>query len=142
MKNLSKISKTICFSLLIAVTVMLSSCSKKMVFASSSVVPAAIGSVKTKTDKNKNTSIQVKVSNLAPASRLSPPKNTYVVWMVIENGSTKNIGQLKTTSRLTSKKLKASLETLTPFQPIRFFITAEDEGDTEYPGSGFVLETK
>ena len=62
-----------------------SSCSKKMSFLSSRVVPAAVGSVKIKSDKNKNHTVAISVNNLAPASQLTPPKKTYVVWIITEN---------------------------------------------------------
>lgn len=141
MKTIHSITKTTFFLLATTVLVMLSSCSKKMMFSSSNVVPAAVGSVKVKTDKNKNHSIQVKVTHLAPASKLSPPKSTYVVWMVTENNGTKNIGQLKSSGSLLSKALKGSLSTVTSFDPRNFFITAEDDGDTQYPGPTTVLTT-
>ena len=45
------------------------SCAKKMTFGTSSVVPAAEGSVKVKSDKNKNTTIDLKVERLADPKR-------------------------------------------------------------------------
>ena len=114
---------------------------KKMMFASSSVVPAATGSVKIKTDNNKNHTIEVSVTNLASADKLSPPKNIYVVWMITENNGTKNIGQLNSSSGFLSKTMKASLKTVTSFNPTSFFITAEDNGDIQYPQSSTVLTT-
>lgn len=110
-------------------------------FGSSSVVPAAVGSVKIKSDKNKNHTIEISVNNLAPSEKLTPPKNTYVVWMVTESNGTKNLGQLKSSSGLLSSGLKASLKTVTSFQPASFFITAEDNGDVQYPASFVVLTT-
>ena len=124
-----------------AFVIIISSCSKKMMFGSSSVVPAAVGSVKVKTDKNKNHTVQVSVTHLAPASKLSPPKNTYVVWMVTESSGTKNIGQLNSSGSFLSKALKGSLKTVTSFNPSSFFITAEENGNVQYPGSPIVLST-
>lgn len=142
MKRINLLSGMSWFVLAVALLFMFSSCAKKMVFASSSVVPAAVGSVKVKTDKNKNHSIHVKVTHLAPASKLSPPGNTYIVWMVTENSGTKNIGQLKSSGSLLSKTLKASLSTVTSFNPSSFFITAEDNGNVQYPGTQMVLSTR
>ena len=51
-----------------------------MHFSTSSVVPAARGSVKVKNDDNGNYSVAVKVTHLAPADRLTPPKKGYFVW--------------------------------------------------------------
>ena len=122
--------------------VLISACSKKMTFGNSAIVPVAVGSVKLKTDKKKNHTVQVSVTNLAPASKLSPPKNTYVVWMVSEGNGTKNIGQLSSSGSLLSKKLKGSLKTVTSFNPSSFFITAEDNGSVQYPGTPIVLSTQ
>lgn len=139
MKKLSKqASVALTF---VVLTIMFSSCAKKMMFSSSSVVPAAAGSVKIKSDKNKNHSIDVSITNLAPASKLTPPQNTYVVWMVTENNGAKNIGQLKSSSSMFSKAFKATLKTVTAFYPTSFFVTAENNGDIQYPGSILVLTT-
>jgi hypothetical protein len=119
----------------------LSSCAKKLTFGTSSIVPAAEGSVKIKSDKNKNTSIDLSVDRLADPSRLNPPKKTYVVWMETESNGTKNIGSLNTSSGLLSGKMKSSLKTVTPFKPTGFFITAEDDATTQYANGQVVLRT-
>lgn len=110
-------------------------------FTSSDIVPAAVGSVKIKSDNNKNQTIEVNVKHLAPSSKLSPPQNTYVVWMMTERNGTQNIGQLNSSSSLLSKTLKASLKTVTSYNPTSFFITAEDNGNVQYPASMVVLST-
>jgi hypothetical protein len=129
------------FVLLIAAVLLLSSCARKMSFGISQQQPAAQGQVKLKKDDNKNTTVGVSVLNLAPAERLSPARNLYVVWMVTDDNQTKNIGQLKSSTGFLSKKLKASLNTITPFTPVRFFITAEDDGSIQYPGLPVILTT-
>jgi len=113
-----------------------------MVFSTSSVTPAAVGSVKINTDDNKNHTIEVDVINLAPVDQLTPPKKTYVVWMVADNNETQNIGQLKSSSGFLTKAFKASLNTVTSIKPVSFFITAEDEGNVKYPGTMLVLRTQ
>ncbi len=119
----------------------LASCSKKISFQTSSVVPSAEGSVKVKKDNNNNYSIDLNVIRLADPKRLEPSKSTYVVWIeTAENGS-KNIGSLNTSSSLFSKTLKSSLKTVSPFKPVSLFITAEDNTDIQYPGSQVVLRT-
>lgn len=122
-------------------TYLLQSCSKKITFATSSVVPAAEGSVKVKEDKNNNYSIELKVIRLADAQRLDPPRQLYIVWMETEQNGTKNIGQLKTSSSMLSKTLKSSMKTVSAFQPKAIFITAEDNADVQYPGGQVVLRT-
>ena len=130
---------------LIAVTFFLvfslASCSKKISFQTSSVVPAAQGSVKVKKDDNNNYSIDLNVIRLADPKRLEPSKSTYVVWIETEQNGSKNIGSLNTSSSFFSKTLKSSLKTVSPFKPVSLFITAEDNADIQYPGTQVVLRT-
>lgn len=119
----------------------LSACSKKISFLTSSVVPAARGYVNIKTDKNKNNAIEVHLTELAEVQRLQPARQTYVVWMLTDQDVTKNIGQIKSSSGMMSKQLKASFETVSSFKPIKIFITAEDNADIQYPGNQIILET-
>lgn len=129
------------FVFLLAIIV-LSSCGvTKYNFSTSSVVPAAEGSIKVKKDGNGNYKIDLNVIRLAEAKRLSPAKETYVVWMDTEHDGRKNIGQLKTSSGFLSKALKSSLITVTPFKPSGFLITAEDDGTIQYPTGTVVLQT-
>jgi hypothetical protein len=122
-------------SLLIFLTVV--SCAKKIMFQTSSVVPAARGEVAVKKDKNNNFRVLVELSYLAEPDRLSPAKNTYVVWMVSdENDTPINLGQIVSTS-----KLNVKFETVTSSKPKRIFVTAENDASTQYPGNMLVLET-
>lgn len=120
----------------------LTSCAKKVVFPESSMVPAAQGRVKVKKDKNNNYALSVRVENLPKPENLTPAHEDYVVWMETQNGSVKNIGRLVSSSGMFSKKMRASLETVSPFQPARVFITAEDNAGVQYPGGDVVLRTK
>lgn len=128
--------------LIISVVFLASSCTSKMHFSTSTVVPAAKGLVKVKKDKNNNYSIQLQVTNLAEAERLTPPKKVYVVWMVTKEKHTKNIGQLVSSSGMFSKSLKASLKTVSSFKPKSFFVTAEDDGNVQRPGTPVLLVTQ
>lgn len=128
-------------ALIFLLVLSLASCSRKISFQTSSVVPAAEGSVKVKKDKNNNYSIDLNVIRLADPKRLEPSKSTYVVWIeTAENGS-KNIGSLNTSSSMFSKTLKSSLKAVSPFKPESLFITAEDNADIQYPGTQVVLRT-
>jgi hypothetical protein len=127
---------------LIALVFLTQSCARRISFETSTVVPAAEGSVKIKKDKNKNYTIDLRVIRLAEPENLQPPKKTYIVWMETEQTGTKNIGRLNTSSGLLSRTLKSSLKTVTPFTPSRFFITAEDYGDPTNPGMPVVLTTR
>jgi hypothetical protein len=117
------------------------SCAKKMAFLSSSIVPAAQGSVKVKTDNNKNYAIQIEIDNLADPSRLTPPREIYVVWMDTSQETAKKLGQIKTSSSMFSKNLKASFETVSSVKPVKIFITAENDPNVLNPDWEVVLST-
>lgn len=116
------------------------SCSQKVPFLISSVVPSAQGYVKIKKDKNRNYVIDLNVIRLVEPARLTPPKQGYIVWMETANSGVKNIGQLRTSTGMMSKTLKSSLTTVTPFKPTGFFITGEDDLMTQF-SSSVVLST-
>jgi hypothetical protein len=119
-----------------------SPCAAQADFLVSPVLPAARGSVTVTKDKYNNYVMRILLTNLSEAGRLTPPKNTYVVWMVTEQDSARNIGQIRTSVSLLSKKLKASFETKSSFKPVRIFITAEYDPNLQYPASKVVLTTK
>ena len=107
---------------------LLTSCASTAKFPVSSSVPAADITAKKKQDKNKNYVIELTAHNLAEPSRLNPPKNNYSVWIITSDGVTKNLGQL------TNKNAKkATLKTTTPFNVKEIFITAEEQGNLNYP---------
>jgi hypothetical protein len=83
----------------------------------------------------------LQVTHLTNPSRLQPSKNAYVVWMETENNGIKNIGQLRTSTGVFSNTSKGSLTTVTSFTPRKFFITAEDRADIQFPGTQTVLTT-
>lgn len=127
------------FTLLFLISVQ--SQAKKFWFQTSPVVPAARGYVKVNKDHNNNFHIQISISDLSEVHRLQPAKESYVVWMVTDQETTKNIGQLNSSKGLLSKNLKAKFETVSSFNPVKIFITAEDNADTQYPGMTDVLTT-
>jgi hypothetical protein len=131
------------FTIVVAALVVLylSSCARKISFQSSSIVPAARGDVKVKKDNNNNYNIQISLSDLAEPKRLQPSKSTYVVWMETASNTTKNIGQINSSTGFLSGKLKASFETVSSTKPTKIFLTAEDDASIQYPGSQVVLST-
>jgi hypothetical protein len=140
--RLNNLKKNILLGFLtIVIVVLFNSCATSVKFLNSSVVPAARGSVKIKNDRNKNYVIQISLTDLAESQRLTPPKLTYIVWMVTDREITKNIGQLNSSKGFMSKQLKGSFTTVSSFKPIRVFITAEDDASTQYPGTPVVLST-
>lgn len=142
--NYSKRQRTRKLGLTIAASMMLfiiSSCSNKISFQTSSVVPAAMGSVKVKKDNNENYKISISIKNLAEPEKLTPSRHTYVVWMETENNGIKNIGQINSSTGFLSSKLKASFESVSSFKPVKIFMTAEDDAAIQYPGMQVVLST-
>ncbi len=133
-------SALVFFSLVMLTT--LFSCSQKVSFQTSTVVPAAEGSVKMKKDNNNNYGIKIFLANLAEPERLQPSKNSYVVWMETDDNATQNIGQINTSTGFMSSKLKASFETVSSVKPTKIFITAEDDPGVQYPGMQVVLTTE
>ena len=128
--------------LVICALLLLTSCAKKLRFATSTVVPAAEGRVKYKKDDNNNYSIDVDIKNLANPTKLVPPKNTYVLWMETEQSSVQNLGQIVSSSGLFSSTLKASLNAVTPYKPRSFFITGEESPTVTYPSTQVILTTR
>ncbi len=117
------------------------SCVTKSSFMASTVVPGAGGTVKVKTDKNKNYVISVEIYNLAQADMLDPAKQFYIVWMDSDDSLTKNLGKLNPSTGLFSKQYKASFQTVTPFKPVKIYITAENEANIIQPGNQLILST-
>ena len=118
-----------------------SSCAVSPKFLASSIVPAAEGSVKVKRDKSKNYNIKVIVTGLADVERLQTNKNNYVVWMITDQDRTENLGQLKNSKSMFSKKLEATLETRSSYKPSKVFITAEGSTDVQFPSNEIILTT-
>lgn len=144
MKTQNKIRLTtgIVYSILAAsVMYLATSCVRKVAFRNSSVVPAAIGTVKVKRDDNNNHHIKVKIQDLAEVGRLELSKQTYVVWMETDKGNTENLGQLKSSSSFFSKQKTAFLDTVSSFKPIKIFVTAEHERNVRIPGDQIILST-
>lgn len=112
----------------IGVIALMTSCVSTVKFPISNTVPGAEITVTKNQDKNNNYVIVLTARNLADASRLNPPKNNYSVWIVADNGTTKNIGQLDN-----KNAQKTILKTVTPFDVDEIFITAEDQGNLSFP---------
>ena len=121
------------------ITLVLASCARKMNFSYSTIVPDAKGRVKITRDNNKNYIVNVNVENLPEAKNLPVPRNTYVTWLEATGARTKNIGQINPSSSLFSKKMKGELRATATAKPYRIFITAEDDGNVQYPGPQMIL---
>lgn len=124
----------------LVIALLVSSCATRASFMTSTILPAAEGTVKVKKDNNANYAIDIEIDNIAEPGRLAQPKSVYVVWAETSNGL-QNLGRLEVDKGLISGKLKASMETSIPYKPTRIFITAEDAGAVSMPGSYVVLNT-
>ncbi|MFZ0489204.1 MAG: hypothetical protein WBV11_07805 [Salegentibacter sp.] len=131
------LSRTIWAAGFICLLMMLNSCAKRVVFPASEMVPAAKAVVQIDKSKNANYNIALKVDNLAEPERLTPSRKYYSVWMETKKHGTLNIGNLKV-----NRKNKASLETVTPYEPIRIYITAEDKQDPGTPSTQTILNSE
>jgi hypothetical protein len=127
--------------LMFAMMFLIVSCSTSESFLNSSVVPGATGDVKVKRDKNQNYVINLEVADLAAVDKLQTSKQMYVVWMETERGNFENLGQMQTSTGFLKKQRTASLETVSSFKPVRFFITAENEKNARYPDRETILTT-
>lgn len=116
--------------------ILISSCSKKVTFPVSDVVPAAEAVLKVEEDSNSNYEIELEVNNLATPDRLSPARRYYVVWVVTKRNGTINVGRLDI-----NRKNKGELNTNIPYKPIRVFITAEDDKQPVIPSTQVVLNS-
>lgn len=116
--------------------ILVSACSKKITFPVSDVVPAAEAVLQVDEDSNDNYQIDLEVSNLAQPDRLTPPRRHYVVWMVTQRHGTINIGNLNI-----NRKNNGELSTNTPYEPIRIFVTAEDNPKPVLPSTQVILNS-
>lgn len=117
------------------------SCSRKINFTNSTIVPAARGTVEIKKDRNNNYAIDIDIKHLAEPDRLPEPRKLYVVWIESSENGLQNIGQLRTSTGLITGTLRASMKAISPFKPKRVIITAEDKANIHSPGDYVVLNT-
>lgn len=129
------------FTISLLLILMLSSCSRKINFSNSTIVPAARGSVEVKKDRNNNYEIDIDVRHLAEPERLPEPRKVYIVWIESSENGIQNIGQLKTSTGLITETLRASMKAISPYKPTRVIITAEDQANIQSPGNYIVLNT-
>lgn len=142
MKKSNYLIKSILMGILIAcIMIPFTSHAKKIKFMPSSVVPAAKGHVKVKTDNNNNYVIKIDIRDLADIERLQTSKASYVVWMETDQNRIENLGQLNSSSGFMSKQMKATLETVSSYKPTKIFVTAEEFAKPQFPGEQIILTT-
>ncbi len=102
--------------------------------ASSKTVPAAAGEVNVAKEKNGNIRVDIKTKHLAKPGNLTPPANTYVVWLQQEGSQPQSQGEMKV-----GDDLNGDLKTTTPLKNFNVFITAETDSQTKNPSDQIVL---
>lgn len=130
------------FVLALVVTILLGSCAQRVRFRPSSSVPSAQGYVKITKDADQNHSVSIKVSNISSPQKLYPSKEVYVVWIETSTNGVKKLGELVGFSSYGSNRPGGTLNAVTPFKPVKIFITAEDKANVDNPGTQIVLQTR
>ena len=95
-----------------------------------------------KRDAAGNYVIQLLLKDLQPVKLMKPVKEGYVVWMVNESNVTTNIGTIEGANTWTDKKDKVNFEATSAVKPVKLFITAETNLQTDKPGTQVVWSTR
>jgi hypothetical protein len=103
---------------------------------SSTLAPAARGTVHSETDRNGNTGLKVEVKHLAKPHDLQSGYSSYVVWVQPRGQSPTNAGELRV-----NDDLQGSLETSTPYKQFDLFVTAENNPRVTAPTGPQILHT-
>ena len=122
------------FGVVLAVTT--AGWAKNYHMTSTSIVPAAAGEINVDKEKDGNIQVHVEVEHLAKPGKLTPPANTYVVWLQEADSQPHSLGQLKV-----GDDLKGELKASTPLNNFKVFITAETDSQTRTPSDQVVLRT-
>ena len=97
--------------------------------------PAAEGKIISDNDRNGNTGVDIEVKHMATPQSLTPPKQTYLVWVQPRGRDPELLGALRVNS-----DLQGSLKASTPYKDFDVIITAEDNMKPDMPSSMVVLK--
>jgi hypothetical protein len=97
--------------------------------------PAAEGKIITDNDRNGNTGIEIEVKHMATPQSLTPPKQTYLVWVQPRGKDPELLGALRVNS-----DLQGSLKAATTYKDFDVLITAEDSMKPDAPSSVVILK--
>ena len=103
----------------------------------SGVAPAAMGKVKTRTDRNGNTRVEVSVKHMATPESLTPAKHNYVVWLEPRGKDPQMLGVL----RINGDSLEGSVSGTTTEKIFDVVVTAEDSPSPTIPGTEILKGT-
>jgi hypothetical protein len=121
----------------IVVTVLMASCSTgKQEMASSSLVPAAAGTVDVKAGDNDNTELTVIVKHLALAQKVYTGATNYIVWIKPEGSQNyQNVGALNVDS-----DLQGIHKTSIPYKNFKVLVTPENGNMAQLPTGPAIFE--
>lgn len=97
--------------------------------------PAAEGKVITDNDRNGNTGVEVQVKHMATPQSLTPPRQTYLVWVKPRGKDPELLGALRV-----NEGLEGSLKATTTYKDFEVLITAEDNMKPEMPSELVILK--
>jgi hypothetical protein len=99
-------------------------------------VPAARGEVRIGEDGNQNVRLDLRVEHLAEPSRLTPPRQAYVVWILPLGAPAVRQGQL-----VVNDDLEGRIEMTTPHRTFELLVTAEQSAAPDRPGDQVIFRT-
>lgn len=125
------------FALLIAIAIVLTTVawSREDKLTNTGLTPAAEGKVVTSTDRNGNTEVEVQVKHVARPQALTPPRQSYLVWVQPRGMQPQLLGALRV-----NEDLEGSLKATTTYKDFDVLVTAEDNLKTETPSSTVILK--
>jgi hypothetical protein len=125
-------------ALFIAITFLLTTAawSREDKLTNTGLAPAAMGKVTTSTDRNGNTEVEVKVQHMATPQSLTPPAQTYLVWVQPRGQQAELLGAL----RVNSDNLEGSLKGTTTYKDFDVVITAENNTKPDVPSDAVILK--
>jgi hypothetical protein len=99
------------------------------------VAPAAEGKIITDKDRNGNTGIEIHVKHMATPHSLTPPRESYLVWVQPRGKDPELLGALRV-----NENLEGSLKAATTHKDFEVLITAEDSMKPDTPSSTVILK--
>lgn len=110
---------------------------KTYTLRSTPIEPGATGTVDAKPQKDgANTEVTIKVDHLAKPPQLTPPANSYVVWIEPNGGKAMNQGILKI-----GDNEKGELKMTTTAPKFAVIVTAETQEKPQTPSKRVVMRT-
>lgn len=125
-------------ALFIAITFLIATAawSREDKLTNTSLTPAAQGKILTSTDSNGNTVVEIKVEHLATPQSLTPPQQTYLIWVRPRGEQADLLGAL----RVDPNSLRGSYKGTTTYKDFDVLITAENNNKADVPSNMVILK--